>query len=101
MVAQRQDNPPTSPWVWTSGSDYQGKAITLSFAYDNSNHALGDLTTTRDTGCVWSKLEIGLGGQRKTVTVPNGQRTFTPAQITAATGFTSIDQIWALNITVD
>jgi hypothetical protein len=118
MVAQRQDNPPASPWVWTSGSDWQGKAITLTFGrphprrgwqgkaitltfeYDNSTHALGDLTTQRDTGCVWSKLEIGLGGQRKTITIPAGQRVFTPAQIAAATTFTSIDQIWALNITV-
>lgn len=101
MGAQRQDNPPTSPWVWTSGGDYQGKAITLTFEYNNSTHALGDLTTQRDAGCVWSKLEIGLGGQRKTITVPTGQRVFSPAQIQAATGFTSIEQIWALNITVD
>lgn len=101
MGAQRQDNPPTPPWIWSSGSDYQGKAITLTFDYNASTHALGDLTTQRDTGCVWSKIEIGLGGQRKTVTVPAGQRTFTPAQIQAVTGFTSIEQIWALNITVD
>lgn len=100
MGAQRQDNPPTSPWVWTSGSDYQGKAITLTFNYNNSTHALGDLVSQRDTGCVWSRIEIGLGAQKKTVTVPNGARTFTPAQIQAATTFTSIEQIWALNITV-
>lgn len=100
MSTRRQDNPPTSPWVWSSGSDWQGKQINLSFVYDSTTHALGDLTSVRDEGCVWTHLEIGLGGQKKTIAVPVGTRTFTPAQIAAATGFTLIDQIWALNFTV-
>lgn len=100
MNARRQDNPPTSPFVWSSGGDYLGRQISLTFSYDNSTHALGDLVSQRDSGCVWSRLELGVGGQKKTVTVPVGSRTFTPAQIQAATGFTSIDQVWALNITV-
>lgn len=100
MSTRRQDNPPTSPWLWSSGSDYQGKAITLTFNYDNTTHALGNLVSQRDSGCIWTHIEIGLGAQTRTVPVPIGQRTFTPAQIQAATTFTSIEQIWALNITV-
>lgn len=100
MSTRRQDNPPTSPWVWSSGADYQDKQISLTFNYNETTHALGNLVSQRDSGCVWSRIEIGLGAQTKTVTVPVGQRTFTPAQIQAATGFTSIEQIWALNITV-
>lgn len=100
MSTRRQDNPPTSPWTWSSGPDYLGRAINLSFAYDNSTHALGDLTSIRDVGCKWTHLEIGLGAQMKTVPVPVGTKVFTPAQIAAATGFTSIEQIWALNFTV-
>lgn len=100
MSTRRQDNPPTSPWVWSSGSDANGNSISLSFVYNESTHALGSLTSTRDAACVWTHLEIGLGAQKKTLPVPAGVRVFTPAQIQAATGFTSIDEIWALNFTV-
>lgn len=99
MSTRRQDNPPTSPWVWSSGLDANGGSIEASFAYNNSTHALISLTSVR-TSTLWTHMEIGLGAQKKTVPVPLGQRTFTGAEIAAATGFTSIEQIWALNFTV-
>lgn len=99
MSSRRQDLPPTSPWEWTSGLDANGGSITASFAYNNSTHALISLTTVR-TSTLWTRVEIGLGAQRKTVPVPSGTRTFSAAEIAAATGFASIEQIWALNFTV-
>lgn len=99
MVAQKEGTP-TSPWVWSSGGDYQGKQITLTFNYDETSHALISLVSQRDAGCVWTHLEVGLGEQKRTLPVPDGQQTFTAAQIQQATGLTTIDQVWALNITV-
>lgn len=99
MGTQRQDLPPTSPWLWSSGLDANGGSIEASFAYNNVTHALVSLSTVR-TSTLWTHVEIGLGAQKKTVPVPSGQRTFTGAEIAAATGFTNIDQIWALNFTV-
>lgn len=99
MVAQRQDLPPTSPWLWTSGLDANGGSIDASFAYNNATHALISLTTVR-TSTLWTRVEIGLGAQKKTVPVPSGTRTFTAAEIAAATGITSIETVWALNFTV-
>jgi hypothetical protein len=99
VSTRRQDNPPTSPWPWSSGSDANGGSITASFAYNESTHALISLTTVR-TSTLWTHVEVGLGAQKKTLPVPLGQRTFTAAEIAAATGFTSIDEIWALNFTV-
>lgn len=99
MGAQKQGTP-TSPWEWSSGSDSNGKSISLAFNYNETTHVLISLVSTRDSGCVWTHLEVGLGAQKKTLPVPVGQRTFTAAQIQAATGFTTIDEIWALNFTV-
>lgn len=99
MGAQKQGTP-TSPWEWSSGSDANGNSITLTFNYNETTHVLISLVSNRDVGCVWTHLEIGLGAQTKTLPVPAGSRTFTAAQIQAATTFTSIDEIWALNFTV-
>lgn len=100
MSTRRQDNPPVSPWVWSSGADSGGKSITLTFNYDDVTHDLISLVSVRDAGCVWTHLEVGLNAQKRTLPVPVGSRTFTAAQIQTATTFTKIDQIWALNFTV-
>lgn len=97
MAATGKGTPPTSPWVWSSGSDYHDKSITATFSYDTT-HALISLVTVRDPGCVWTQLVFGLGVQAKTITVLDGETTFTAAQL-AALGFSTIEDVWAVQIT--
>jgi hypothetical protein len=99
-------DPVTSPYVWDSGGDFQGNHITLTWVFDNATRALITGTVHRDAGCVFTKIYVGVGGDGSPNTTTHvfdvgnlvGDRTFTANQM-AAIGFTTIEQVLALQIT--
>lgn len=99
----------TSPYVYDSGADVNGKHLTGTFNFDNVTRALGNLVVHRDTGCLYIAVLIGnpngavvrvpASGQ-----IPAGDTTVTAAQIAAAgqsAGITlnTIEDVLALNLT--
>jgi hypothetical protein len=86
--------------------DNYGKNMTISFAFNDATRALTGATVTRDDGCQWSRLYLGVGPDGTVETSPKlfnlegivGARQFTPGQL-GAVGLSTIEQVWALQIT--
>lgn len=107
-VAMRTfDNAPgeQSPYV-VSMSDYQQNAITVTFNYSVASRAFTTpaCVVTRDVGCVYAHLYIGLGADGtpnttlKQFAVPVGSTTVTAGQL-AANGVNTIDDVRSYQIT--
>jgi hypothetical protein len=96
-------DPISSPYVYDSGSDYQGKHVSITITFDNATRALLAGTLHRDAGCRYTKILIGLGpdGTPDTTThVFNiggltGDLGVTAAQMTAV-GLSTIEDVLAL-----
>ena len=92
------NGPAVSPFIW-SATDYLERAITVTFPFDNTTHALADATVVRDAGCLWGTLMIGdPNGAVKTFAVPFGTSTVRSQQL-KNNGLNTIDDIFALQIT--
>jgi hypothetical protein len=100
--------PPVSPWTWEAG-DYHGNTLSISAAFDDSAgqtaYTLVSCTITRQPGCVYRFIYIGLGADGtvestpfKFGPVPVGVTTAFAAQM-ASFGFTSLNQILGTQIT--
>jgi hypothetical protein len=90
--------PYVSPFV-EAFPDYLGRAITVTFPFDNTTHALADATVVRDAGCLWGTLMIGdPNGAVKTFAVAFGTSTVRTQQL-KNNGLNTIDDIFALQIT--
>lgn len=103
MGGDGQSSYPTSPWV-VAFPDYQMNAITISVSFVPSTHALISGTITRDPGCVYSRILLGIGPDGTPDTSPNqftvrvGTTNFSPAQM-AKVGFNTMDDFLGLQIT--
>jgi hypothetical protein len=63
---------PTSPYVIDIPDNFD-LHVTLTFTFNNSTQALTGASLTRDDGCQWNKIYVGLGGDGTPDTTP---RTF-------------------------
>lgn len=93
-----------SPWTWSS-ADYQGNTISISIPFNTTTRAiLNGSSVTRQAGCVYGHLYIGLGVDGKpdstlhTFAVAVGTRTVTAAQMSSV-GLSTIDDVMALQVT--
>jgi len=94
-----------SPWV-SRFADYQGLAITLNVTFNNATRSITGGSITRDVGCVYTKVLVGLGGDGRpdsTDKVFNvggleGTQSVGAATFTSR-GFTTVESIQALQIT--
>ena len=91
-------------WTWAS-PDNAGKRILALFNYDDVTRLLATVFTTRDIGCVYQNIYFGLGqdGTPNTTLKLFGGLPATTVAVLAATltadGFSTIDDIWAAQIT--
>lgn len=92
-----------SPWVWTA-ADYQGNAITISVTFNNSTRAITGGSVTRDAGCVYGHVYIGVGPDGTPNTspdvyaVPFGTTNLNKNRFTN-NGLNTIEDVLALQIT--
>lgn len=103
---------PSSSPVWVSPvtwafPDYAGKAVSVTFVFDNTTFALTAVTVVTQPGCLYKNIYFGLGAggtpETTLVSFPNIVSSV-PRVITAATlagfGFTTMNDIAATgNIT--
>lgn len=105
MAANARGDVLQSPWV-SRFADYQDKAITLSVTFNNATRSITGGSITRDAGCRFTKVLIGLGGDGvpdhtdKTFDVSGleGTQSVGKAPFTAR-GFSTVEDIQALQIT--
>jgi hypothetical protein len=96
--------PTVTPFAqrWT---DPAGKGITISVAFNDTTRVLGSTTVTRDVGCQYSTVLIGLGADGTpgttphNFTVPTGTTVVTAGQL-AANGLSVIEDVLNLQMTV-
>jgi hypothetical protein len=94
-----------SPWV-SRFADYQDKAITITVTFNNSTRSITGGSITRDAGCMFTKVLIGLGGDGRpdstdkafNVGALEGTQSVGKAPFTAR-GLNTIEDIQALQIT--
>lgn len=98
-------DPLLSPYVWDSGGDYLNRHITITIPFNNTTKAIQNgIVVHRDPGCLYTKIVFGVPGDassQRTASVPDGDTTFNASQLRNATGFTTITQILALQITAE
>lgn len=101
-TAQRGDVQP-SPYV-VRFPDYLQRAITITVNFDNATRSIINAVVVRDTGCLWTKILIGLGtdgtpdSSTRKVTVPVGTTNVGKAVFTGF-GVDTIEQFQAYNLT--
>lgn len=94
-----------SPWT-SRFADYQDRAITITVTFNNTTRAITGGSITRDAGCMFTKVLIGLGSDGrpdstdKTFNVAGleGTQSVGKAPFTAR-GFNTVEDIQALQIT--
>lgn len=95
---------PQSPWVWDA-SDYLGRMIRITIPFDVGSRAiLNGGSIHRDVGCLWSRIvwDVPSSPQAKrSPSVPVGDTAVSAAQIQSFAGFTTIDQLLAVQITAE
>lgn len=98
-------DPLLSPYVWDSGADYLGRHISISVPFDESTRAILDgAVIHRDPGCIYTSVVVGVptdAGAERTGSVPDGDTLVSATQILAIGGFSTIDQILALQMTAE
>lgn len=103
MASRARGDVLQSPWV-SRFADYLDRAITVTVNFNNATRAITGAVLVRDAGCLFTKLLIGVpavGAPDDTdfkVNVPVGT-TNVGANVFTSRGFTTIEQLQALNIT--
>jgi hypothetical protein len=105
MAATARGDVLQSPWS-SRFADYQDKAITITVTFNNATRSITGGSITRDAGCAYTKVLIGLGGDGRpdstdkvfNVAGLEGTQSANKAAFTAR-GFDTIEQIQALQIT--
>lgn len=93
-----------SPYV-VRFDDYAAKAITITVNFNNATRSIINASVTRDAGCVFSKLLIGIGADNtpdsttRKVNVPDGT-TAVPKTVFTNFGVDTIEEFQAYQITV-
>ena len=105
MATQARGDVLQSPWV-SRFADYLDRVITLTVTFNNSTRSITGGSITRDAGCQFTKVLIGLGGDGRPdstdkafdVSGLEGTQSVGKAPFTAR-GFNVIEDIQALQIT--
>lgn len=95
----------TSPLTWSS-PDYAGKAISVTFTFDNVTLILASVTVTRDAGCMYRNVYFGTGTgglpeatARPFSGIAAGVVAAVPGALLSSYGFTKITDVYAAQIT--
>jgi hypothetical protein len=92
-----------SPWV-SRFDDYLGRAITITVNFNNTTRAISGGSVTRDVGCLWSKILVGVGvdgipdHSGRIFDVPVGTNTI-PKNVFNGMQLDTVEDIQALQIT--
>ena len=79
---------PAPPYVW-SGADYADRIISISIDYNETTGELTGATTNRASGCLFSRILIGVGSDGSPenaphkIQCPDGQRNVSKGQLHA------------------
>lgn len=97
-------DPFLSPWVWDA-HDYLDRALTITIPFNNNTRALQGATIVRDPGClyvrvVWDDPTDAAKAKRSPV-APEGTTTLTTNQLRQATGFQTIEDLMAVQVTAE
>ena len=89
-----------NPWTWEA-NDIHGRTISITIPWNATSRSLQNVTVARESGCLLTRIFIGLGTDgtpdtaKNTYSVPVGT-----SQVTAKTlsrrGLTTIDDVEAL-----
>ena len=99
--------PPSVSPVVQEFTDFEGRAISISVAFNTTTRAITGMSSHRDAGCLFSKILIGTSADGnpddtdKVVAVPFGDRTLNSTQLAALAthGLATIEDFSALQIT--
>lgn len=105
MASRARGDVEPSPWV-SRFADYLDRAITITVAFNNATRSITGGSITRDAGCQYTKVLIGVGGDGIPdhsshifdVSDLEGTRAFGKAAFTSR-GFDTIEDVKALQIT--
>lgn len=91
-----------NPWTWRS-LDYVGLGISIVITWDATTRALTGATVSRDDGCQYNNILIGVPGSAQVKTLPapadgKPDATYTAAQMSRQ-GLSTVDDVDALQIT--
>ncbi len=94
----------SSPYTWGC-TDYLGRRLTISIPFNETTRAiLNGIAVHRDVGCLWSRVVWGVPTvptSQRSPAAPEGDSTITANQFRNATGFTTVDEILAVQITAE
>jgi hypothetical protein len=97
-------DPYPSPWMAVF-NDNTGLFIRITIPFDNTTKAILDGGVIhRDPGCRWTRIVWGVpsdGAAKRSPAVPVGDTAFTAAQVLAFSGFSTINDILALQVTAE
>lgn len=95
-------DPLTSPYYWASG-DYLNRQISFSVEFDETTRDILSVLIHRDPDCLWTRIiwDDPSNNQKAkySPTVPEGDTTLTAQQVRQATGFRTIEDMLAVQIT--
>lgn len=97
-------DPFLSPWVWDA-RDYLGRAIVITVPFNDTTRALQGATIVRDPDClyvriVWDNPSDPQKAKRSPV-VPVGTTNLTTQQLRQATGFQTVEDLLAVQVTAE
>lgn len=97
-------DPITSPWEWQA-LDGEGDIIHITIPFDDVTKVIVDGGVVhRDVGCRWSVIVWGVPSSpdaKRSPPVPEGDTPITAAQIQAFSGFTTIGDLLAVQVTAE
>lgn len=103
--AHGDPNPPIqTPYTWEA-PDYQDNVIRITVNFDNATRALQSADVFRDNNCIYRKIYLGLGpdgtpdSTSHVVNVASGSRHLNAQQLSAALGFSTIEEFLDVQIT--
>jgi hypothetical protein len=95
-----------SPWTYDSGGDYLDRHITISVPFDESTRAIGNGTLVhRDVGCLYTHIVFDDPSDtvkiKRLPVVPEGDTTLTAQRVRQLTGFRTIEDVMAVQVTAE
>lgn len=102
-IQRAKGDPITSPYVYDSGPDANGKSLTCAFSFNNNNRSLSGAVVHRDPGCLYVAVLVGdPNGTPVRVpasgSIPEGDTSISKGQL-SANGFSTVEDVLALQIT--
>lgn len=95
-----------SPWIWPGPPGSQGAdpQITITINFNNNTRNIQNGNIVRDPGCLWQRIVWDTPSSpnaKRSPDIPFGTTNFTAQQIQSFSGFTTIEQVLAVQITAE